>query len=501
MTDHDFEQRLRTWFHDEVDQTEAAPIALRHGLSAIASRGRLETFDSRRWVLLAAAALITMLLAGVAAVGSGLIREPAPRPAAIPLDDCQPTLADGLVLAVWRDRSGETFVYGDGRVLASGWVTGSTGTPVDKIVRQRQLTPDGVADLLASAVDPGLRGCRDVPIDGADDLHVTVRDGGSVNEFHTGYGLFSAARADQATTTAAAALYQRLKDRDLGMGADEWADGAWTEYRPDRYVMTVRLPVDLAAPTTGSWTRHLPDGSTPMTFGAVMPDDPAYIMRCGFLDVTDARAFSHAFPQTFSGAVNGKAGPFPNGGFFVPFWDLDDYSSLEVRAALPHERSCADVFPSPAEPVRAEPALAAIDVCGLLEGGSMPDEKGQQPSGSIVSRAWLHDDHDESSCDFFDSDRSTFYRAELRLQATTAAEAEQLVRGDFGVGGYRELESAGQQTYLNACAYAALPCEPAIVISAEPYYLQIRGTRQPTAEETEAVLRALAATAIERLGP
>ncbi len=129
----------------------------------------------------------------------------------------------------------------------------------------------------------------------------------------------------------------------------------------------------------------------------------------------------------------------------------------------------------------------------------MPGENGQQ-AGSLVGQAWLHDDHRESSCDFADFERDVFYRVELRLQATTAAEAEQLVRGDFGIGGYREMEIGGQTAYLDACAYAALPCEPAIAISVDPYYLQIRGTRQPTVEGTEAVLRALAATAIERLG-
>ena len=511
MTDHDFERRLRLYFREEVDQTRAAPIAMRQSLSALAIAGRRDQFDSRRWMLLAAAALIATLVAGVAAVGSGLIRVPEPRPAAIPLDDCKPTLADELVLAVWRERSGETFVYGDGRVIASGWVTRSNGAPVDKILRQRHLTPEGLADLLASAIDPGLKGCRDVPIDGADDLHVTVRDGGSLNEFHTGYGAFSAARADQATTTAAAALHQRLKDPDLGMGADEWADSAWTEYRPDRYVMTVTLPSGVVAPATGPWTVALPDGSTPMTFGAVMPDDPAYhyasatpyITRCGFLDVADARAFRDAFPRwAGEDRNNGAAVPFPNGGFFVPFWNLDEYSGLEVNAALPHQRSCADLYPGPdaEEPLRGDPTLAAVDVCALLEGGAMPDERGQQPPGSLVGQAWLHDDLGESSCDFADSDMSAVYRVDLRLEATTAAEAAELVRRDFGIDGYRAMEIAGQHAYLNACAYAALPCEPAIAISTDPYYLFIRGTRQPTAEETEAVLRALAATAIERLG-
>ncbi len=502
MTDHDFEQRLRDWFRDEVDPTQAAPIALRHGLTAIASQARPGTFGSRRWMLLAAAALIAMLVAGIAAVGSGLIRLPTRLPAPIALGECRPTLVDELVLAVWRERSGETYVYRDGRVIASGWVTDSSGAPVDKVLRQRRLTPEGVADLLASAIDPGLNGCRDVPIDGADDLHVTVRDVRSVNEFHTGHGLYSVAQADPETTTAAAALYQRLLDRDLGMGADQWADSAWSVYLPDRYVVTVTLPAGVAAPATGPWTTALPDGSTPMTFGAVMPDADPYVVRCGLLDAGDVGAFIDAFPRSAGQSTNGAASGFPNGGFFVPFWDLDDYSALEARAALPHERSCADLYPTPAEePITSDPALAAVDVCGLLDGGAMPDENGQQHRSSLGDRqAWTDHDSGGSDCDFAAFELGIFYRIELRLQATTAAEAEELVQGDFGVGAYREIEIAGQTTYLDACAYLALPCEPAIAISSDPYFLMIRGTRQPTAEETEEVLRALAATAIERLG-
>ena len=105
-----------------------------------------------------------------------------------------------------------------------------------------------------------------------------------------------------------------------------------------------------------------------------------------------------------------------------------------------------------------------------------------------------------SECDFANADKSVFYQIELRTQRTTAADAEELVRGAFGNGGYRQTEVAGKTTYLDACAYAALGCEPAIVISADPYFVLIRGTRQPTGRETEKVLRALAATAIERLG-
>ena len=82
MTDHDFERRLRDWFREEVDQTQAAPVALRQQPDRHRER-RPATPRSvaRRWMLLAAAALIAMLVAGLAAVGSRLIRQPAPFPA------------------------------------------------------------------------------------------------------------------------------------------------------------------------------------------------------------------------------------------------------------------------------------------------------------------------------------------------------------------------------------------------------------------------------------
>ena len=383
-------------------------------------------------------------------------------------------------------------------MIAAGWVTDSSGAPNNNGLQQRRLTPEGVAALLASASDPGLTGCRDVPIDGADDLHVTVREDGSVNEFHTGYGEFSMATADAATTAAATALYQRLMDRNLGMDAHQWADGAWTEYLPDRYVMSVTLPAGVAVPTTSPFTLALPDGSTPVTFGAVMPaadSGGTDSVRCGFVDAGTARAFNDAFAQAW------QVDSTRNGGFNVPYWGLGPYSAIEVRAALPQERSCADVYPAPAKaPLRGDPTLAAVDVCALLDGAAMPDEYGDQQRTSVGPGLAWKDADGASDCDFASSDGTVFYRVELRTQATTAAEAEELVRGTFGIGGYREIEIGGRTTYLDACAYAALPCEPAIAISADPYYLLIRGTRQPTAEETSNVLRALATTAIERLG-
>jgi hypothetical protein len=489
MIDRDVEQRLRDWFLDEVDGTQVAPPTLRDGLLAVTGETQGDALTHRRWLMLAAAAVLAVVLAAAAAIGSGLIRPPAQWQPGISLSGCRPTLADELALSVWRERRGSTYVYRDGRVIASGWPYLSSAR-----LQQRRLTRDGLVELLASAIDPRLRGCRDVPIDGADDLHVTVRDGGSINAFHTGFGQFSTARADQSATNLAGALYNGLMDRDLGLSAGRWADAAWTDYQADRYVVTVTLPRGTALPTSGPLTVSLPDGSTSTTFGQEIPgvdSTGAFVTRCGVVDADAADAISGAFA---------RAGVIPSsqsGNFSVSLSD-DPYGGLYARAALPHEHGCADVYPPP---TAEDPALTAVDVCGLLDGGAMPDELGDQPpSGLGKGVRWRDDDGGAAACDFTDDTFSTFYRIERRLQRTSGAEAEALAQGTFGDGGYRRELVAGRTTYLDACAYAGLPCEPAIIISADPNLIWIQGTRQPTPEQTADVLRALAELAIGRLG-
>ena len=73
MTDHELEQRLRTWYRADVAD-EVAPASLYASLPEITqAAGPASTLRRRAFLLLAAALL---LAATAAAVGSGLIRLP-----------------------------------------------------------------------------------------------------------------------------------------------------------------------------------------------------------------------------------------------------------------------------------------------------------------------------------------------------------------------------------------------------------------------------------------
>lgn len=83
MTDQELEQRLRAWYHAEIDDGESAPISLRTSLAAMAHTPTTSAglFGSRRSLALLAAAMLTALLIGGAiAVGSGLVRLPSVLP-------------------------------------------------------------------------------------------------------------------------------------------------------------------------------------------------------------------------------------------------------------------------------------------------------------------------------------------------------------------------------------------------------------------------------------
>lgn len=80
MTDHDLERRLRAWYQAEIGERETAPAMLYASLADIAetapaSEGRFAT--RRGFLLLAAAALVlSLLVSGTIAIGSGRLSLP-----------------------------------------------------------------------------------------------------------------------------------------------------------------------------------------------------------------------------------------------------------------------------------------------------------------------------------------------------------------------------------------------------------------------------------------
>jgi len=85
MTTPDLERRIRTWFADEIGETEAAPSSVHAFLGTIPqSMPREHGLFGRRAIVLLAAALLMGLLAGAIAVGSGIFKLPSVLPAPSP---------------------------------------------------------------------------------------------------------------------------------------------------------------------------------------------------------------------------------------------------------------------------------------------------------------------------------------------------------------------------------------------------------------------------------
>ena len=78
MTNDELEQRLRAWYRTDVDGGERAPASLRASVRAIpgANRVRALPFGGRRGsvVLIAAAIVMALAIAGAIAVGAGIVR-------------------------------------------------------------------------------------------------------------------------------------------------------------------------------------------------------------------------------------------------------------------------------------------------------------------------------------------------------------------------------------------------------------------------------------------
>jgi hypothetical protein len=79
MTTPDLERRIRTWFADEIGETETAPSSVYAFLGSIPESIPWERrlFGRRTFVLLAATFLLAVLLGGAIAVGTGVVKLPS----------------------------------------------------------------------------------------------------------------------------------------------------------------------------------------------------------------------------------------------------------------------------------------------------------------------------------------------------------------------------------------------------------------------------------------
>jgi len=103
MTDYELEQRLRSWYRDEIGFTEPGPDGLRDGLDRIAATYPRRLFGSRRSLVLLAAAVLLL----VAAIGAAIIlSQPTPFPRPGP----GPTVQNGVIAFSGQDVETSDFV-------------------------------------------------------------------------------------------------------------------------------------------------------------------------------------------------------------------------------------------------------------------------------------------------------------------------------------------------------------------------------------------------------
>ena len=113
MTEREFEQRLRNYYRAEADAAGRLPVELREGVLGIPDRMRtpIGFFQTRRgFVVLAATAMLTALLLGVAiAIGSGLLRLPWEEDQDTVLSRNGGWVAYVVALTDWNTPGGPTF--------------------------------------------------------------------------------------------------------------------------------------------------------------------------------------------------------------------------------------------------------------------------------------------------------------------------------------------------------------------------------------------------------
>jgi hypothetical protein len=505
MTDHELEQRLRAWYRAEVGD-EAAPTTLRDSLADVTDVApRAQPFDRRTLVLLAAAAMLAVAAIGSAlAIGSGLIdlpwREDSSLSPIYGAGWCDPALADGVVLTFQSDERPTVsdlpryVVYEDRRVLRLD----SSATAVDlpfgvhrKGWSQRHLTPESLEQLLGSARAIDGSGCEAIYIGdtGYQEYALTTRTGDGVAQVMFGTGLFQTGASDPAKVAAATDLARQFAEPDLGLSPSGWTDSVWLPWVAERYIVTTVMYSDGGIPSSAAWDVELPDGSTPRTFGETVPgleDAGIAVWRCGIVNGGEIDGIVAAFDAAAT-AVK----------FFVPetygYLDFADGGHFSIEAALPDETDCqvrARALGMPLAPQHIavpDPEVADVSACDLVEGDPFwKDEPDYGPGG------W-------AAC----YQITGFDQVYSRMKPTSAAQALELVRLEFGDNGYVSDSIGGRTVYLNECLHSSIPCAPAIAISADPYFVIVRATRTfpepvPTPPYEER-LREMAAVVIHNL--
>ena len=458
MNQREFEQRLRAFYGAEADAAGPVPGELWDSVWDIPDDiARRSGLASRRgMVILAAAAMLTALLLGAIAVGTGLVRLPWPPDATIDLPaglsgealspmPCDQSLADGLVLSVDPNAATDwLFIYQDGLLLRVPKFE-------EQDWRQRRLSAEGIQRLLSAVEQSGLRDCRSVPVAGIETVDVRARTAGGVVSTTLGGGWLRV--ASERETEAATALAEQLLAPDMGIPEELWIESDWTLYEHERreirihqWIGTSVFDGDLRVTAWGDLI--LPDGSDLTTFGAALPEVPPDFVkpRCGVVTPEESEAIAAVLgdPMTFSKEQWAFRDPSQESGGIV----------VQMRWPLLHQVGC---HPDPRRAPVAEPPdnqTPGLQPCDYLPADW--EEFFEMPAF----------DDDWGACETW---AGWLYvsRHPVSSEAVVA-----IVGNQFGIGLTTE-EIAGRTVYLNACAEFTPDCAPAIAISADPLLIII----------------------------
>lgn len=247
--------------------------------------------------------------------------------------------AGGFVPVDFIVRAMPTFVMlGDGRVFQQGAVPAIFPGPALQPLNVRQLTPDGIQQVLRAIEQTGLftqdlelRGAAGMVADASDTVFTLNAAGRQVTITVYALGMLAPdmepppgmSSAEVEAHRLLTALLDGLMMIDTSVTPDGWTDDGWRPWEPDAFRLYVRdvggePPDDTLPEDVQPW----PIAADPATFGDEVPlfGDGS---RCGTVDGEDAIAWRTALAQASE----------------ITRWTTDgtDRWSVGVRPLLPFE--------------------------------------------------------------------------------------------------------------------------------------------------------------------
>jgi hypothetical protein len=452
MNELEFDARIRSGYRARVEAAEPVPDGLWQSVLGIPDDvpNRAGMWSRRPMLILAAAAMLTALLAGtIAAIGSGLLPIPWPDESRVPrvpslsavssvmvhgASPCDLSLPAGVVLQLGDDHT----LFADGLLVRR-----EEGDFPRGAHEQRRMSSTAVEELLTAVESSGLGGCRIYQSSGQEVGVLALTNSGIVS-FGAGATEGTYYVASEEERLAAARIAARLADPDLGIADEHWAQLEWSEFPTDIEVQTRRFGPreDQWGTTREGWAEIvMPDGNPITSYGL-----------CRVVTEAEAREIGALLGPPVEESSNEWSLQDSTGGILVTLSRVGAGEEGCQRAAGPDDRTnlIEDFHPCDFNP----------------PGWGSPDTWEDFGSG------W-------AACESL-SDGWTF----VGRHPVTSYEAEAIIRDIFGVGVVTDVIGTAT-VYFNACEELDSP-DCVVAISAEPYLLVV----DPDADGAD--LRALA---------